>query len=333
MDSDRRYHDSLMNLKYLKIPTRINFNLNQGDDSYVPKPASADDEKLTHLLTFLMKHPHLATKPNGPEFVCFRGLLRMLMSTPYEEREDWIVLATKFKGCIYLCAEETERKRAEKLRRNDRDIKFMRYGFKFESYILSDAPDKQAPGNTKPVLESEEFCLMFSTFIDKKKILYGAETDGVIADEPCKNLDDLRRCPLVEVKVSRRETNERQLSNFYKFKSQKWFLQSFLVGIDKIHVGVRNDEGFVQEVKSITCKEITNEAKRNDYWHATVAMNFLNDFLNKVSSDMKHIDNLYHVHRYTWSQSRSNFVTCEEFKERKHGHFLTPDFIKFMENL
>lgn len=333
LDGDRQYKDSLCNLKYLKIPSRVCFNLNEGDGTYVDKLPSAEGEKLSHILTFIMRNKSMMTaKPSAPDFVCFRGLLRMLMSTPYEEREPWIVLATRYKNTIYLCTEETQLKKSEKLRRTDRDTKFMRFGFKFESYILSNHPSESAPGNRKPVIESEEFCAMYTTQVDGKKILYGAEMDGVISNEPCRNLDDLKKLPMVEVKVKRRETNERQISNFYRFKARNWWLQSFLVGIDSIHVGVRNDDGIVEEVKRIPIRDLADEAKKNNFWHGTVAMNFLNDFLSKVLKEMNNTDNPLLVHRYQWDPVRSDFVTHQRFEGHRHA-FLPADFISVMDSL
>lgn len=333
VDADRKYQDSMCNLKYLKIPSRVNFNLNLGDSSYVDKPESAQEEQLTHILTYLEKNKAtMLSSQTVPDFVCFRGLLRMLMSTPYEEREAWIVLATKFKDTIYLCSQETQQKKSEKQRRTARDIKFMRYGFKFESFLLSDHPSEPPPGSSKPIIEAEEFCAMFSTELDGKKILYGAEMDGVIASQPCRDLEDLKKVPLVEVKVKRRETNERQLLNFHRFKSRNWYLQSFLVGIDTIHVGLRDDDGFVDEVRKISLKELSNEAKKNNFWHATVAMNFLNDFLEKVSKDIKQIDNPLIVHQYSYDPSRSDFVSFQRLDGHQHA-FLTKSFVASMNSL
>jgi RAT1-interacting protein len=231
-----------------------------------------------------------------------------------------------------MCAEETQLKKAEKLRRTEKDKKFMRYGFKFESYILSDHPSKPAAGSSKPVIESEEFCAMFSSEVDGKKILYGAEMDGVVSKNEIKTIEELRKVPLVEVKVKRRETSERQLNNFYKFKARNYWLQSFLVGIEAIHIGVRNDDGVVEDVKRVPIKELSDEAKRNNFWHGTVCMNFLNDFLKKVSQDMKAIDNPFLIHRYLWDPTRSEFVTCHKFEGHRYA-FLTPEFIGFMESL
>ena len=48
------------------------------------------------------------------DFVCFRGLLVALMTTLYENSNDWEVWAIKFRGTIYLCAKETKIKQVIK---------------------------------------------------------------------------------------------------------------------------------------------------------------------------------------------------------------------------
>lgn len=73
VDANREYEDSLAKVKYMKIPPVIDFNLNEGDDRYVEKAFSPEDEKIKHLLTFIMKN---VKKMSRPDFVCFRGLLR-----------------------------------------------------------------------------------------------------------------------------------------------------------------------------------------------------------------------------------------------------------------
>jgi RAT1-interacting protein len=71
------------------------------------------------------------------DFVCFRGLLTMLMCTPYEMNDDWIICATKWKGIIFLCARETEKKRLYRAQLSERDRQFTSWGYKFEQYMSS----------------------------------------------------------------------------------------------------------------------------------------------------------------------------------------------------
>lgn len=61
----------------------------------------------------------------------------MLMCTPYEKDEDWIICATKWKGTIFLCASETRRKRLKREQMTDKQKQFMSWGFKFEQYMSS----------------------------------------------------------------------------------------------------------------------------------------------------------------------------------------------------
>lgn len=256
----------------------------------------------------------------------------MIMSTPYEFREPWTILASRYKGTIFLCNEETQKEKGRRMNRTDNDKKFLRYGFKFERYIFSENPSKPPPGNSQPIIESEEFCTMFGTEIDGKRILYGAEVDGVISNDEITTLEELKKCPFAEVKVKRREANEYQMKNFYKFKARNWWLQSFLVGIDKIHYGVRNDDGIVGAVEEVKLKDLSDEAKSNNYWHGTVAMNFLNDFLKKVLKDMKNIDNPNVVFRYNFNSEISDYITCQEVEGHRF-RFLDDEFVDFMNNL
>jgi RAT1-interacting protein len=71
------------------------------------------------------------------DFVCYRGLLTMLMCTPYEKDDDWIICATKWKGTIFLCARETDKKRLYREQMTDKQKQFMSWGYKFEQYMSS----------------------------------------------------------------------------------------------------------------------------------------------------------------------------------------------------
>lgn len=104
------------------------------------------------------------------------------------------------------------------------------------------------------------------------------------------------------------------------------------MGIDKIFVGIRNDEGLVNEVKTIPIKELSEEAKHNNYWHGTVAINFLNDFLKKVAKDMENIDDPFAVFRFQYDTTRSDFVTHQQVDGKKFA-FLTPEYITAIESL
>lgn len=135
-------------LKYLKIPNpnNLRLDLNIGFENRIVKPP-AQNNKIDHILTYILsdlkklKNCDEEIKIRGNlfnyQFVCFRGLLRLLMCTPYDLRESWIVLAMKYKGSIYLCQLETDEKKCQRLNEDEKTKLFCSYGFKFEQYLLT----------------------------------------------------------------------------------------------------------------------------------------------------------------------------------------------------
>lgn len=144
MDGDRNYIPTAVNCKYVKMPkagTPVQFDLNKGYHLAIKKPPSATEEKLDHLLMFISQN--LSNLRNHDELkltadiVCFRGLLRLLMCTPYEDKDGWSILASRYQGTIYLCAYETAENRQNRESQTDQLKKILSYGFKFEQYMMS----------------------------------------------------------------------------------------------------------------------------------------------------------------------------------------------------
>ncbi|KXJ78375.1 hypothetical protein RP20_CCG004461 [Aedes albopictus] len=316
------------NLKYLSLPKArhnddgrhssrsLRLNLNEGFEIRVPKPDSAKEERIDHLLRFIVANLDRlrSGEVGGPrskllncDFVCFRGLLRMVMCTPYERHTNWIILATRYRGTIYLCAKDTPEKLHEEAHQTEQQKRFCYYGFKFEQHVLTDHPNNRNPDTTAPVQEAEEFCAMFSTTLENKRILYGAEMDGILAaTEPLDkhNLSPelLNRQEFVEVKVKRHETNQRQADNFYRFKTRNWWCQSFLVNVGKLFVGLRDDRGIVDEIREMSLKELDRDSRQ--YWSASVCVSFGSQFLNQVAEVMQGVDCKHTVYRFEYDSNR-----------------------------
>ncbi|KAL1400819.1 hypothetical protein quinque_004887 [Culex quinquefasciatus] len=337
VDADRRYIPTGDNLKYLSLPKpgptgRIHLDLNEGFEVRQPKPASAKDEQIDHLLRFIVDNLNRGLRERDPEadrtlgtdFVCFRGLLRMVMCTPYERRTGWIILATRYRGTVYLCAKDTPEKIREEASQTEQQKRFCYYGFKFEQHVLSDEPD-QKPDTSAPVIESEEFCAMFSATLEGNRVLYGAEMDGVFRTDPLdkRHLMDaalLNRLEFVEVKVKRRESNQRQVDNFYRFKTRNWWCQSFLVNIGRIFVGLRDDRGVVDEIREMGLKELDRDSRQ--YWSASVCMAFCSQFLAMVKDTMAGVDCKGTVYRFEYDANRCRNVTYQVFEGPNEESFL-----------
>lgn len=115
----------------------VNFNLDDGIDDIILKTEISQNEKIDYLLKYML----LNRDCPDTDFVCSRGLLRKLMCKPYEPMEPMIILATKFKGKIYLCTHESEQTARERQRRTEGESANLRqilsYGLKFEHYMLT----------------------------------------------------------------------------------------------------------------------------------------------------------------------------------------------------
>ncbi|XP_026481244.1 decapping and exoribonuclease protein-like [Ctenocephalides felis] len=292
VDADRNVAHDLSQLKFLHMPacmTNIGFNLNNGINQTVHKDEKAHEEKLDHLLKFIVYNrkqlcsPAATTNLINFDIVCFRGLLTKLMCTPFENREGWNILAQNWKGTTYLCAWESEKSKMKRLKDIKYQRKFMSWGYKFEQFLLSSSPQRK-PDITIPVIESEEFCCVFKSKLDDLRLFYGAEMDGINTTNLYFNFKDLDKAQFVELKTNRIITTENQSRNFKKIKSMKWWCQSFLVGIDEILCGCRDDNGILLEIKPYKVKDIP---KNNDnFWSATDCMNFCKEvlyFMQKIA--------------------------------------------------
>lgn len=341
LNGEREYIPSAENLKYLKLPkdiNNVNFDLNHGYENVIPKPASTSDEGLKHLLEFIIQNKQkLITRNDGPDkryleadFICYRGLLRLVMCSPFERRDDWCILATRYKGNIYLCQRETEMKKMQKLNETEQWKRIGSYGFKFEQYILADDPEDE-PDILAPVNESEEFNCVLRTRLEGLDLLYGAEMDGIVSNEKCDLTSvDLNTLEHVEVKVRRKETTYRQGQNFLKFNLVKWWCQSFLVGIQRIYMGLRNDEGIVKEIQVLDVSSLPKMAK--EYWSPAVCVDFLNEFLNMVKKTLRNTNCPYSVFEFYWNPANQKSITYRYHEGNNDLSFLPDWYIEGVSN-
>lgn len=140
LEQDRSFNHSRKYLKYLRLPEEpFDLDLNVGYDTYVPGPKEVN---ITSLLQFIGKTDRQLIDRSGKnlaaDFVCYRGLLTQIFTTPYFSRDPWTVLATKFRGTIYLCNYTSpEKKKLYEERDTEYSIKCCYYGKNFERFVLT----------------------------------------------------------------------------------------------------------------------------------------------------------------------------------------------------
>lgn len=130
--------------KFLKFwrrpePGTFNYDLNLGYDSYIPGP---EDGPIASLLVFIDQNWKRLLNPSGSrlaaDFVCYRGLLTQICISPYFTKDSWSLLATKYRGTIYLCNYVSpEKKREREAKDTEYSMKCCYYGKNFERFVLT----------------------------------------------------------------------------------------------------------------------------------------------------------------------------------------------------
>lgn len=319
LDGERNYKNDMSGLKYLKIPDLKNnfINLNEGD--YKDKAKVYDTlERIKQMTSYIMDNPESFVKNRkiDADFVCFRGALKNLMTTPYNKDPNWVVKAVKFKGTIYFMIEMNYKENTGNKKADDKSYQ---YGFKFESYVLSSDFDKLPKGKSEIVNENEEFCiLMTRTIANSTKIVFGIESDGVEGDK-VNSLEDLKKSKLAEVK-----TRFDKGTPMHDLTKLDWWCQSYIAAIDKIHVGFRDSKGIVTGIKAVNLKELEDGNKKNN------CLIFLNNFLNDIKGKMKDVDDPGKVHCFSWNQKTKKVEMSFDESGLK---FLSDEYVNFMNNL
>ncbi|CAG9533355.1 unnamed protein product [Cercopithifilaria johnstoni] len=259
--------------KYLHekiIGKRCNFDLNIGYRQFQSKDV-LHNEKLDMLLKWILIHSEsgssLGKVCHRADFICWRGTLTRIACSPYECRDGWRIAAVRYKSVNFICEFPTNEKILQLKSMSDRDKLMTYWGFKYEQYVTSDSLSSE-PNINEPVTNLEEFDVIVKARLGGRKngfrILYSGETDCIDAEGE-----------YVELKTQCKEL----ANNFWRHKAMKWWVQSFLIGIQNIVVGFRDNNGIVTHTEWLKVPQL---AKKAHQWSANVTFNFLLAVLNRL---------------------------------------------------
>uniref|UniRef100_A0A8R1Y0H5 Decapping nuclease n=1 Tax=Onchocerca volvulus TaxID=6282 RepID=A0A8R1Y0H5_ONCVO len=271
--------------KYLHekaVGQKCNMDLSIGYQQFEGKDI-LHNEKLDVLLKWIFIHSEAGSSLNKvchrADFICWRGTLTRIACSPYECRDGWRLAAVRYKSVIFLCEFPTDEKILQLKSMSDRDKLMTYWGFKFEQYITSESLSNQVeslnitlqnfqsePNRNEPVTNLEEFNVVVKARLGGRKgfrILYSGETDCIDAAED----------EYVELKTQRKELT----NDFWRYKAMKWWVQSFLIGIQNIVIGFRDNNGIVTHIERLKVPQLAKKARQ---WSANVTFNFLVAMLN-----------------------------------------------------
>lgn len=323
LNRERKFQNDMSQLRYLKIPQHIDIDLKTSE--IIPAVYNSK-ERVKQLTNFIMCYPKQCLENNrvNADFVCFRGVLRFLMSTPYENYKIWTIDAVKLKETIYMDMDSHTHLSETP------SINFCpsERALKFQKGIMSLDPfDEVREDPEETIYENEEFCTAMSTTIDNQvKIIFGMQSAGVESNNFIESLDDLRISKLIDLKTYRVSGNFRYLTPYL---SLKWWCQSFIGNIEKIHVGIRNDDFVINKVMTFSTNKL--EANNRAHWSKYVCLNFLKNFLKAVQKDMDNVDDSRVIFRYKWNPLEDEKIRCTKLEEQ--NDFLSEEYVAFIKNL
>lgn len=234
------------------------------------------------------------------------------MRIPYENQEDVLIGASLFKGTIYMYSFTTDDRRAREDNKDEHGNACSYGGYRFEEYVSEHIdPESAAP---TVYGHNQEFCVAIRTRIGEHSVAYGAEMDCVKSIvEPSKA--DLK--DFVEIKTTKAMNHPRQYNSLYRFKTIKWWTQSYLAGTPTIVCGHRDENLIVRKIELFDVNDLPKMSQ--DFWDYKVCINFLNDFLTYVKQVVTEDDPKL-VFKFYWKPTvkpSESVVTCEKTRDPK----------------
>ena len=289
-DKDRKVVQTSQELKYYippSDPNSVAFDLNLGYNTFIKKDESVK-EYLDDLLKWVVANKSkfdvqgsVLQEGLNTDFICWRGLMTKLACTPYENRDGWKIAVIRYKNTWYMCEYDTEERIQQKAQMDEKQKQMTYMGWKFEQYVTADSP-KGEPDVTKPVNNKEGYCSVVRSRLAEHSLVFGGEVDCTDVTDSQTDHATLSK-HYVELKTTYEFKHAGQERNFKRFKLIKFWAQSFLIGIGRIIVGFKDQQGVVRRLEEYPTMKIPSLVKDiQNPWEPTVCFNFVHQFLHHV---------------------------------------------------
>ncbi|KAI0598038.1 RAI1-domain-containing protein [Biscogniauxia sp. FL1348] len=334
-DDKHEFHlgDSSLQWYY---PPELGADLSKGFDKF--DSAEYKDEHLDSLLKTIIAHEEEEGKKIDAGIVTWRGMMTKIMATPFDDRDGFEMNATLYQDCIFIeenyaykqaSQEEQKRQQQQPGRRGQFSPEVMTYwGYKFEALSCLPRPWGEVPRefienrDNLTVSNKAQYCSVVRTGIGRSILCIGGEVDAIWDSKPAQ-----KGAPInwIELKTSVEIRDERGMSNFER-KLMKFWIQSFLLGVPKIIVGFRSQQGILNKLEEIETAKIPETAARRGVrsWDANVCINFGSAFLEWLKTTIND-EGVWRIRRRPCSKEIEVF----KVEEVGHGSILTDEFINW----
>ena len=224
-------------------------DLNHNIGTFVQKTA------MEHIDPILRVIQALPEAPEGIDIVTWRGVLTRVLATPFDHRTEWCMHGMLAGGRLYI-----DEQRLEK-HPSPREAQGTYWGHKFETLCMipHDLPRASVPPlavrREAPVNTNAEFATVATTRLGRHRFILGAEVDGL--DESGREYIELKTSKAIEGPADQQIFNQ---------KLMKFWLQSYLIGIERILVGFRDRRARLKSLEYLAVREIPRLVRGKVQW-------------------------------------------------------------------
>lgn len=330
LDGRRKFHNDSSELAFIKDDRYFKepMNLNDGFKDRSIKRDENVKERLGNILRWIVSNSHRFDTPGGtsskqslgqiPEIVLWRGHMTKVMCTPYETHDGWLMAAQKIGSTIYISEVETEEAKKKRLGRTEKEKLMMYWGVRFETYMTESChrlsnqetePKKKAHREESDIVvnTNKAYCSILRGRVNSHTILFSGEVDC------CQRINTSLHPPdnYIELKTSREFSSQKQEDNFHRYKTLKWWAQSYLAGVPLIICGFRDDQGIVVDVRQYRTLELPRMVRRlRNAWDPNLCLSFLDDFFTHVKKVFNNKGNETTVILFSWNPGKQE-ILCE----------------------
>ncbi|KAF7845999.1 hypothetical protein BT93_L5649 [Corymbia citriodora subsp. variegata] len=251
------------------------------------------------------------------------------MTAPFSPFDSWEMNLTRFRDTVFI--EDNHAFKVASRRKQftgfpggpNQDL-MSYWGYKFET--LSTLPNHWCQCSRSDIEDRgveivsnyAQYCSVVRTGFGTVKVLIGGEVDAI---EGMRSEDPSRQVPWVELKTSAEITSEKEGVKFER-KLLKFWAQSFLLGVPKIVVGFRDQQGTLLRLQEFRTQEIPDMvASRRGLWNGQTCIDFTAGVLDWIT-DIVVGDGVWRLRK----AEKSDALELQQLVDNGTGDILTEEF-------
>lgn len=258
------------------------------------------------------------------DIICSRGVLELLMCSPYDYTKNWTIAVSKFRNTMYMCEVQNEelgqaRFDIERLNKRIKDslLKNLR-----QKCLVSMADKVVQTETDRQTKDSGQYYGVFSLEIIGIRLLFDAP---LLAEYPLNQFMGAPR-KFVDLQMRLDTMNRTEWAVHNRTEVLAWWVQCFLVGIENIYVAYYSNDSVVHRIKNTAVRELYEECK-ND-WSANSCANFLARFLGAIKKLLASVDSANLVYLFEFD-ARNGIIKFKVSQDRNEQTFI-PDWFRDM---